>query len=434
MRLIVGLLAFLLAISSAPARAQDSASAFTVGGIDLDVAAKSTEEARTAAFREAQRRGWRQLWARMTGNPVADAPKMSDSALDAMVAGIEIEAERFSETRYIARLGVVFDRVRAGRFLGETAEVLRSPPMLLLPVLIDGGTRTVYESRSPWLQAWTRFRSAASPIEYVRAPGVSGDAILLNAYQARRDNRNLWRVILNRFQTADVLTAEAKLDRSYPGGPVVGTFTARHGPDAELVARFKLRAASSGEVDQMLDEAVRRVDAAYATALREGRLKSDPGLTADLAPIASAAPEIAVTVPESGIELLVATPDAASWAAIESTIRATPTVTGVSIVSLSLGGNSRIRIGHNDNYDWLRYNLDQRGWRLEPVEGGLWLRRRTPSDPPIARPLTLEELNAAMAGDEGATAAARPAAPTPPTAPPPQNGGPANLLPDVPTQ
>lgn len=410
------------AVASRAQDSDDGASAFVVNNIDVDVLGKTTDEARLTAFREAQRRAWPQLWSRMTGNPVAQAPRLNDGALDSMVAGIEVEAERFSSKRYIGRLSVVFDRVRAGKYLGGDMATLTSPPMLLLPVLHDAGASTVYEAQTPWLRAWARYRAGASPMQYVRATTMVGDSILLNAYQARRDDRAAWRNILNRFRAADVLTAEAKLDRSYPGGPITGTFTARHGPDSTLLARFRLSVASATHLDRMLDEGVRRIDANYALALREGRLRSDPTLTADLAPPVGSAPVIALTAPVSGLEVLVATPDAATWATVESALRGTPTVNGVTLLSLSLGGTSRVRIGHSNSYEWLLYNLDQRGLRLDAGEGGLLLRRKAPGDAPVPRPITAEEIEARAAAAAGA-----------PLPPQPPRQGPTDLLPDQPT-
>ena len=394
---------------------EDAGSAFVVNGIDVDVVGKSTDAARLAAFREAQRKSWPMLWSRMTGKPGNQAPRLNDGALDSMVAGIEIESERFSSTRYIGRLSVIFDRVRAGKYLGGDMATLTSPPMLLLPVLTDAGASTVYEAQTPWLRAWARYRAGASPMQYVRATTIVGDSVLLGAWQARRDDRDLWRNILNRFRAADVLVAEAKLDRTYPGGPIVGTFTARHGPDSTLLARFKLQVRSATELDRMLDTAVRRIDANYALALREGRLRSDPTLVADLAPPVSSAPILAMAAPVVGLEVNVATPDAATWAGLESALRSTATVDGVTLLSLSLGGVSRIRIGHSDSYDWLVYNLDQRGLRIEVGEGGLRLRRKAAGDAPVARPITVDDIEATQAAGAAATApaAAPPAAPAP---------------------
>lgn len=406
------------AVASRAQNGDDSGSAFVVNNIDVDVVGTSTDVARLAAFREAQRKSWPMLWSRMTGKPANQAPRLNDGALDSMVAAIEIEAERFSSTRYIGRLSVIFDRVRAGKYLGGEMATLTSPPMLLLPVLTDAGATIVYEAQTPWLRAWARYRAGSSPMQYVRATTIVGDSVLLGAWQSRRDDRALWRNILNRFRAADVLMAEAKLDRTYPGGPIVGTFTARHGPDGTLLARFKLQVRSATDLDRMLDTAVRRLDENYALALREGRLRSDPTLTADLAPPVSSAPILAMAAPVVGLEVNVATPDAATWTGLESTLRSTPTVNGVTLLSLSLGGVSRVRIAHSDSYDWLLYNLDQRGLRLDVGEGGLRLRRKSAGDAPIARPVSIDDLEAAPTSGAGTTTSVEPtpssAAPAPP--------------------
>ena len=393
------LIAIVVALTATgAARAQDDSSgAYAVGGIAVDVTAKTTNDARIQAYREAQRRAWPMLWARLSGQPAGNAPRLADGAIDNMVAGIEIQGEHFSATRYIAKLGVVFDRVRAGSYVSTGVGATHSSPMLLLPVLIDGGVRVIYQAKTPWTAAWQRNHDAVTPIDYVTAQGTPGDNILLTGYQAHRDDRPLWRNILNRFKAADVLIAEVKLDHDYPGGPVSATFIARHGPDATELGRFELRSGGDG-LAAMLDEGVRRTDAIYAEALRDGRLRSEPDLTAGLAPIASIGPEIGTTTeaaPSGGTAAEVITPDAKSWNDIEALLRGTPTVTGVRLTSLSLGGTSRIVIGHSDSLDMLAYRLDQRGLRLVPSTGGSLLRRKQPGDAPIAPPPSLADLSKA---------------------------------------
>ena len=210
-------------LALAPLRAQeqgDAASAYTIGGIPVDVAAKTPDEARRTAYTLAQRRAWPQLWARMTGASAGSAPHLSDATLDSIVAGIEVQGERFSMTRYIATLGVVFDRARASGYFSGVGGALHSEPMLLLPLLHDGGARFVYDRKTPWVLAWQRYSQMISPITYILASGSAGDNILLTAYQTSRPDRPLWRNILNRFRTVDVLVAEAVLTRVYPGGPI----------------------------------------------------------------------------------------------------------------------------------------------------------------------------------------------------------------------
>src|SRR3546814_2463111 len=56
-------------------------------------------------------------------------------------------------------------------------------------------------------------------------------------------------------------------DLLYPGGPAIGTFTARFGPDNAVLDRFTLRVENSGAIPRLLDEGVRRLDQAYTRAL-----------------------------------------------------------------------------------------------------------------------------------------------------------------------
>lgn len=387
--------ALVLAVA-VPALAQNSGgSAYSIGGIDVDVAGPNPQAARLAAFRIAQRKAWPVLWSRLTGAPEAQAPRLTDSQLDSMVSGIESQGERFSTTRYIARLGVVFDRSRAAPYLGATGAGLHSPPMLLLPKLVDGGVAKVYHAKTPWLAAWNRFRETVTPLDYVLASGSPGDNMLLTGWQVHRPDRESWRNILTRFDTVQVLTAEARLMRSWPGGPINGLFIARAGPDAGELGRFTLSAASPEGLDAMLDTAVRQIDMIYAGALRDGRLQSEPDLSQELAPLLSTGPLIGAPMSDvaaepgavtSTIELFVPTPDAAIAASAEAELRGTPGITAVTTTSLSLGGTSQILISFNVSRATLEYNLDGKGLRLTNNNGQTVLRRRLPEEPPLPPP------------------------------------------------
>ena len=96
----------------------ESASTLEVTGIDVDISAKTGEEARLEGWRQAQGKAWKQLWAKSTGGSPAQAPNLSNAELDALVASIVIEQEQIGPTRYIARLGVLFDRAKAAPMLG----------------------------------------------------------------------------------------------------------------------------------------------------------------------------------------------------------------------------------------------------------------------------------------------------------------------------
>lgn len=382
---------------SAPEAAAEAGSAYSVGGIKVDVAAANPQSARFAAYRIAQREAWPQLWARLTGQKASAAPKLSDGQLDSIVSGIESQGERFSMTRYIATLGVVFDRTRIAQYVGSAGGSLQSSPMLLLPVWIDAGATTILHSKTPWAAAWARFRENVTPVDYVLAPGKAADNILLTGWQLRRPVRSTWRTILNRYDTVDVLMAEARLVRSWPGGPMRAEFSARHGPDYTLLGQFTLEAQSEDDLASMLDAGVRRIDALYAAALREGRLRSEVGLAVDLEPVI--APELffegAVVAGEtvddavvSGTEIMVATPDAAALEAVSALIRRAGGVTAVTATSLSLGGSSRLLISHFGNDEALRGALAAVGLAMSREQGVLVLRAAPVSAPsaPVGAP------------------------------------------------
>jgi len=256
----------------------DSSSNFEVTGIVVDVSAKNAEDAREEGWKIAQRLGWKRLWSRTVGRPEEQAPDLDDGVLNQIVSGIVVEEEQIGPTRYIARLGLLFDRARTGEMLGVSGVVRRSAPMLVIPVIRTGSTGYALEFRNPWQAAWAQFRTSQSPVDYVRPVGTGVDPLLLNAGQMRRRSRGWWRAILDQYGASDVLIPEVQLKRAFPGGPAIGRFTARYGPDAEVIGTFELRADAADQIPRMMAEGVQRMDALYTQAFNAGLLQPDPTL------------------------------------------------------------------------------------------------------------------------------------------------------------
>ncbi len=116
----------------------NSSGDFEVSGIQVNVAGASAIEARTKGWKLAQRRGWEKLW--RSTNRSGSAPALSDGRLNNIVSGVVIEQEQIGPRRYVATLGVLFDRARTGQILGIRGVRLRSAPMLVIPVFISGGS------------------------------------------------------------------------------------------------------------------------------------------------------------------------------------------------------------------------------------------------------------------------------------------------------
>lgn len=359
----------------------NSSGDFEVQGIIINTTGANATEAQQKGWREAQRKGWQALWRR--SNRGGSAPGLSDSALNAIVSGIVIEREQIGPRRYIASLGVLFDRARAGAILGISSARLRSAPLLVVPVLISGGSEQVFEYRTPWQRAWATFRTADSPIDYVRPSGAGSDSLLLTAGQTGRRDRNWWRLILDQFGAADVLIPVVRLERLYPGGPVTGYFTAYFGPDRQKIGNFELSAEDADGLDAMLNEGVTRMDSLYRAALSRGALTPDSSLIvestdekdleeedldeleeeeASEAPVEEAAPAPVTT---NSISVQYASPDVSSVSAAESAVRGISGVRAASTSSLALGGTSVMSVQFSGSADALRQQLEARGWQVQ---------------------------------------------------------------------
>jgi len=370
-----------------------------VGGIEVDVTGKSAEEARNEGWKLAQKKAWEKL----------GGPEMGIEQIDAMVSAVVIENEQIGPRRYKARLGVIFDKARAGQFVGRTAggTGIRSAPLLVIPVLYSGGVRQVFEVQGPWQRAWANFQAAASPIDYVRPTGAGGESLILNAGQPNRRSRIWWRTVLNQFNAADVLVPVARLERQWPGGPVHGTFTARYGPDNTFLETFTLTADNDEKLPAMLDEAIVRIDRIYRRALVAGQLTPDPTILsgqvafdraletlreklmplgpaagsvdpASQAPTVTATPGTSAASVEPSVSTITvqfASPDASAIDAALAAVRGAPGVQGAATPRLAIGGTSVMRVTVSGGIDALAAALRSQGWQVSSGGGVLRISR-----------------------------------------------------------
>ena len=372
-----------------------------VRGIEVDVRADSGAEAREEAWRQAQRDAWKKV----------GGPALNDGQLAGMVSAIVIQRERIGPKRYVATLGVTFDRQRAGRFLGGAQAARSSAPMLLIPVTVSAGTYTAFEVRNPWQRAWAEFNPGTSRIDYVRPSGAGGDSLLLNYGQAGRRSRAWWRTTLDQFGAADALVPIATLHHQFPGGPITGTFTARYGPDSDFLESFELRANGPDDLPEMLGKAVERMDAIYEQALADGKLTPDPTLRLGgsgqidpaiarliemgrairerdraAAAAAAAAPE-QPTAQQPGtqptqapavvraIAVQFASPDPSAFDATLSAMRQVPGVRGLAVTSTAIGGTSVMSVTFGGEPSALAAALRERGFAVREGSGALAISR-----------------------------------------------------------
>lgn len=374
-----------------------------VHGIEVNVSGDNPEDARSKGWLEATRKAWEKI----------DGPELPDARLESLVSAIVVEEENIGPRRYVARLGVIFDRQRAGALLGGGGARARSAPMLLIPVMISGGTATTFETRNVWQRAWAEYQFGSSAIDYVRPVGSGSDSLLLTYGQTGRRSRAWWNNLLDEFGAADVLVPIAKLRYEWPGGPVVGTFTARYGPDDRFLDEFTMRADSEAELPRMLVRAVERFNEIYTRALASGALRPDPTLELDgfemtpeiralleearAAEAAEAAAELALAEnAAAGVDAIdipvaqstdaaaatptsytvqIATPDAAAFDAALGAVRGTPGVSASAVTSTAIGGTSVLRVTFAGSLSDFAAVLRARGWQVTEGTGALSITR-----------------------------------------------------------
>ena len=370
----------------------DSSGTLEIGGIHVDAGGKSGVEARYAGWRMAQRDGFKALWAKSQGRPLSEAPNLPDSVLDGLVSSVVIEREQIGPNRYIADLGILFDRARAGELLGVGGVASRSAPMLLIPIMTSGGAPTAVELRNPWQRAWASFRTAQSPIDYVRVSGMGIDPLLINAAQVRRPGRGWWRNVMDFYGAANVLVAEVDVHRLYPGGPAIARFTGSFGPDRQLLGSFTMTAKDSADMPRLMAEGVHRMDDMFAAALADGIVRGDPSLITQPPPVEEAildtpsAANAATTAGASTIQLVLSSPNAGALGSAVAEIRSIAGVTAVSEPGAAAGGKTVLSVTFQGDGAAFAAALRARGFAADSAGNSVRAARGTASAPAANSP------------------------------------------------
>jgi hypothetical protein len=366
----------------------DTSNTLEIGPIHVNVTAADAQTARLGAWRIAQRQGFQLLWAKMHSAPIGQAPSIPDGTLDQIVSSINVDHEEIGPQRYIADLRVEFDRDRAAPFLGVEGNQVteHSVPMLLIPVTVSAGTQTSVELRNAWQRAWAQFRTAQTPIDYVRVSGMGTDPLLVNAAQVARPGRGWWRALLDMYAAQDILIAEVQLQRAYPGGPALARFIARHGPDDEVVGGFTLTAPNSEAIPAMMAEGAQRIDAIFAQALADGRLSRDPSLNTPPPPVQEAPVQAPPPKPANlvnAFQVQVTGSDVIIYNFAMAHLRTLPGVESATPQQINPSGTSYVLVAYRGTIAQLAAALRSRGWVADYSGTVVRLRPASDKPPPI---------------------------------------------------
>ncbi len=169
------MLAAFCALFAVPASAQAPDGVFVAGAVAVDVTAANSAAAQEQAIAQAERVGFERVARRLTlaaDRARLGEPRAEGVALQRMILSVNVEEERRSSTRYIARLAVRTnpDAVRA--FLqtaGYQVIETRTAPILVIP----GAQGVTQQQATVWREVWEASGYAGDLVPIAVAPATA---------------------------------------------------------------------------------------------------------------------------------------------------------------------------------------------------------------------------------------------------------------------
>jgi hypothetical protein len=318
---------------------------FTISDVPAEATADSAAAARDIALAQGQRDALSQLLQRLTAP--ADAPKLpkvTDDMVTRTVRTFEVQSERTSPTRYVAKLKVIFRRDAVLDLLTKSNVAFTRPadrPMVVLPVWRTAGGPILWEDGNPWKEAWAARDPSADLVPLLVPPGDLQDIRTIQAAQAEAGDPPALTALAQRYDADTIIVAEATLA---PGGNKLDVTLRRAGPtgvanSTESVALDPALTEPGKQMAAAADEIARRIE--------EGTKE------ATLVPTGAPGSE-AVTVRIGSLQ---------DWIAVRQRLRAVPAVSRVEVVSLSTG-DARIILHYVGDPASLANTLNAQGLAL----------------------------------------------------------------------
>lgn len=340
------------------ARADTGADLYTVHDVAVDVTAASADAARDQAIGQGARKAFQTLVQRLSPNGQDTvSASMSDSQIQGLLAGFEVQSERTSLVRYVGTLTFTFKPQAVQQALqgaGVQAATIPSSPVVVLPVVRDGARAVLWEEHTDWRTAWENVPANGGLVPVVVPLGGLGDIAEIDATNALVGSQGPLNAIAKQYQAGDVVVA--RLDETNgtidPKQPLTIAVTRYAMPDATPSDQSVTVQPQSGETaPQMLARAATSVVAALD---KQWKQRS--------AAMSGQQNHLTVMVPIGGLK---------DWIATRQRLGQVPMVTGVQIDSLDQS-QATIELSYAGSTDDLRGALAQHALTLsEPPPGQL---------------------------------------------------------------
>lgn len=349
---VTGSLVLLAAAWATPVVAQQAGQngVFVVGGVSVDETAASAQAAREEALTTGQILATERLLARLTRKENhASLPPVDIETARSLVKSLQIENERTSDVRYLADLVVSFKPDAVRNYLGGaniSFTEVRSRPVLVVPVLSNGGRYVLWDEPNPWRVAWRDHPESSGLVPIVSPIGDLNDLTGLSAEQAVDADVEALGEATARYGAGSALVAVATIDGRNPGTLSIEVTATR-------VGRFDnapLLISLQGEGGETQESFLRRSVGAVISALDEDWKLSNTVSFGE-------AGRMLVAVPISGLS---------SWIETRRRLAGVPSVSDVFINALT-ASSAEIEIDYRGDVQQLVRALDRFDLILEPV-------------------------------------------------------------------
>ncbi len=346
------LIAMALLTLASPGAALADVQGLTVADVPAEATAASASEARDIALATGQRDALTQLLQRLTA--AADQPRLplvTDDMVVSTVQVFEVQSERRSATRYVARLKVTFRRDPVLAILAKADVAFTRPserPIVLLPIWRGAAGALLWEESNPWHAAWAARDAGADLVPILVPAGDLQDLRTIQTAQAQAGDPPALTAIAQRYDADTIIVAEAA---PAPGVQALDVTLRRAGPSGV--------STTTERVD--LDPAITDPALQLAAAANEIARRLESG-TRDASLVPSGAPgSVAAFIQFGGL------PD---WLAVRQRLRAVSAITRLEVLSLSTG-DARVILHYQGDPLALAGALAAQGLELQRTADGV---------------------------------------------------------------
>lgn len=366
----------------APARplAAGDAKVYEVTDVAVDVNAESAARARDQALAKAQKTAFGQLIERLGGNPAA-ADTASAEVLAGLMQSFEVQNERASPSRYLGMFTIQFKPSAVRAWLDQNRVAysdVKSGPVVVLPVYVNGGKPVLWEDRTRWRTAWENSSRDTGLVPVIVPNGELDDMSAVGTEDAAAGKPDPLKAIAAKYRAAGtaVVTLNGSFDHPAAGFSIqMQRVDAMGNAAAPETVPLPIQEVGRSGSDAMLALSVKKV---------RQQLEADWRLERSLASVGTATSAVSavgikgVAGDEDAsqgvvirLRAIAPVPSGGAWENLRHRMTNIPGLPRVDLLSLQSGA-ARVELGVSSSIEEVQAALLDRDIELrqDPIGGG----------------------------------------------------------------